>query len=401
MEMQNRLKAKSKERSQPAEQTDKERLDSYVYGAMRGDKESLIELCKTISRNVLFRVMRRIHNRMDAEDVAQEILIRVCEKIGTLKTAEAFVGWLNTIIINEINRHAQTSVKQGSVVNIDDYFDDFVDEDSESLPEEYAIREDDRKAVMECIDMLPDRQQEAVLLCYYEGMNVTKAAEVMNVTHQGVSRYLALARNRIKLELTEKNRKTGSLSGIMALPLGPLLGQALQQEATLVAPLSDAVIIQTVSSVANPATAAVAAKTTSGLIIGVTASFAATAIILMGMWFGGVFHNSGNVPQPPIVVVTQGEIVFSGSRSSVSSINPTEATVWGTNELGELIPLHWEIKKSGSTEILYSGEGGDVDETLVSMRKNGEEGVYILSFYMRNEIGGEYRLDREFTIRNP
>jgi len=384
-------------------------VENLVEQAMRGDRDALELLCQTIAKNILFRVMRKIHSRSDAEDTAQEVLVRVCENISGLRDPKAFGGWLNSIIINETNRHLAKNVKHGSVLFIDDYVNTASDENEDNLPLEYALKAEDRKAVMEIVDELPDRQQEAVMLHYYEGMNVTETAKAMSVSKPTVSIYLTRAREKIKKELIKKQRKTGVLGGVALLPLGSLLARVFFEETALLNPLkgelagsaiSDAIIAYDTSVAAALAADAVAlGSKMSGLLLGTITAVAAVIVIVGGMWFGGVFRESGNAAKPQIEEFVEGRIMFSDGDDTQSSVNPRSATVWGKNKFGELTPLKWQVTALGGEKVLYGGEGGVVDEALAGMQEREENGEYMLSFFMTSEIEVGYRLDRQFTIR--
>jgi len=100
---------------------EKKPTEIIVRRAMTGEREALTELCRVIARNVLFQVSCKVSNQMDAEDIAQEILIRVCQKIGELNDEKAFGGLLNRIINNETSRFMTKNLQPVSIVSIDDF----------------------------------------------------------------------------------------------------------------------------------------------------------------------------------------------------------------------------------------------------------------------------------------
>ncbi len=147
--------------------------------SVKGDADMLYVLCQRIAKGVLFHTAHLLGNQADAEDVSQEVLLRVCEKIGDLRDPETFWGWLGKIITNEANRHLAKNTRHGVVLNIDDYLTNVVEEKIDFLPHEYAENEEFRAFVVKTIDALPVRQREAVFLHYYNGLNVSETAEAM------------------------------------------------------------------------------------------------------------------------------------------------------------------------------------------------------------------------------
>ena len=87
-----RINQKDKQHENKPEKTAEQlAIEALASKASRGDREALLSLCRAIAKNILFRVSCKVSNRMDAEDTAQEILIRVCANIHSLKDPEAFV----------------------------------------------------------------------------------------------------------------------------------------------------------------------------------------------------------------------------------------------------------------------------------------------------------------------
>ena len=163
--MEKELNKKQQGSSSWRKESEKDSLSRLIGHAQNGNREALKNLCESIAKSVFFHVSFSIRNQMDAEDVTQEILIRVCENLHNLKDTKAFSGWLNSIILNEIRRHIAKNAKHSAVINLEEYFEAGIeDDDEEFIPEDYAIREEDRKVVMEIVRNLPERQLEAVIL---------------------------------------------------------------------------------------------------------------------------------------------------------------------------------------------------------------------------------------------
>ncbi|MCL2806718.1 MAG: sigma-70 family RNA polymerase sigma factor [Coriobacteriia bacterium] len=173
--------------------------EKLVRRSINGSNTALKKLCRLICKSITLRVMHKVSSREEAEDITQEILVRVCEGINNLKDAKAFGGWLNTIIKNEISRYYVKNKKHRVVLSVEEYLDSIVDDKSKDYAAtEYDRTDEERKKVIAIINTLPERQLDAVILHYYEGMSVTQTAEVMGVTKQVASIHLIRAREKIK-----------------------------------------------------------------------------------------------------------------------------------------------------------------------------------------------------------
>lgn len=388
----------------PKEKKDKEAIVKLADRAKYGSRDALKTLCEAIAKSVLFHVSCSLHNEMDAEDVTQEILIRVCENIHNLRDTSAFSTWLNSIIVNEIRRYAAKGSKRGVVINLDEYFESDIEEeeDQEFLPEDYAVREEDRRVVMDIVKSLPERQLEAVILHYYKGLGITETAKTMDVTKQSVARYLKLAREKIKKEIDNTYEKTGTLQAIALLPIGGLLSNIMKQEATLATPLSNT----WVDSVVNKYTKVGSSGLTTGVVKGLVGKIAVAVVSVAIITTGTIYivseltkkEDSKNLSSVSQSVETYSEITFSGGTNEVS-INPTNASVTSENIYGALTAKEWSIYLAGNESIIYAGKNDNLNGTLTLMQETGENGIYILCYLMEDTTGNMYKVTREFTIQ--
>lgn len=394
-------------------------MDRLVSAAVQGKHDALVALCQTIAKNVLFRVMSKVSNKSDAEDVAQEILLRVCEKIHSLREPKAFGGWLNRIIANEINRHMSKTAKQGVGLNIEDYMDCMTEEQEEFLPYECVIREDERRRVTQIVNKLPERQHEAIILFYYRGMGVSEAAKAMNVTKQSVSRYLALAREKIKNEL--KRLETNSeVSGCLSLiPTNSLLVNVCAQKNAGSA-VGKGWADRAVEEWADRAVEGWADRVTEGRADQAAELFSkriekhikkmkrlpewastvlVAAVIFLMVSAGARVLLTADAIKPEREPRAAGTVIFTGGDGELQHLNPRSAHVQSKCDEGELTALAWKISTSDGKELL-GGEGGHVEETLAQLSDSGKDGDYVLVFSLKDAKGDSYTLSRTFSVRS-
>ena len=380
-------------------------LNSLVEKAIRGDRDSLIGLCQAIAKSVLFRVQCYLHNPMDSEDTAQEVLIRVCENIYKLRDPRAFRSWLNTMIVNETRRYASKNSKQGSVVYLDEYLNDndFEEDDDEFLPEEYTFREEDRRIIMDIIHDLPEQQRLAIVMHYYDHMGIMEIARATNVSHQNVSRNLKLAKDKIKNELEKLSKKTGTLYSIAMLPIGGILAGLFNQEATVTSFASTSLLEGAITNgtvhTSKFSSILAGIKVALGSMLQPTIAIVSVAVVTTGFVIGSnlIKKPKNEQPQTSQNITVEGRIDFSGGNILVEHMNPKKAIVVASNENGELRAIGWSIKAIEDEREIYSGKGNTIDDLLTKMQENGS---YILSFEMQDKLGNKYLITREFIIIN-
>jgi len=388
--------------------------------ASKGDREALAQLCEQIAKGVLFRMSRMLRNRVDAEDAAQEALIRVCKSINQLKNPKTFRKWLGTIIVNEARRKGMQNAKMSdNVIHLSDLTETVQDEDDSFLPEQFAMNAESRRTVIEAIDRLPQRQKEAVLLHYYDRLNVTETAEVMGISQPAASIHLKEACSGIKRDLESTAEKfMRAMQGFAAIPFGDLLSRTLYTEgsefipasqtwmAETIAKCSDPLIIGAVaaggaagatgiyksisagSSTSKATTAATVAKTLLTVVIATTATL---GITLGAIAWHSAQQNAGSTN-------ATGGIVFTG-RYEQSYLNPTGASASSNSKQGELTAHNWEIQTIDREIVLYSGTGNTVEENVfTTMLEEGRLGNYKLVFILEDANGTKYELTHNFFL---
>ncbi|MCL2248969.1 MAG: sigma-70 family RNA polymerase sigma factor [Oscillospiraceae bacterium] len=235
-------------------------LEPTITRAVSGDREALCHLCDTVARDVLYMATYLVSNPQDAEDLAQDVLYDVCKDICKLREPKAFKQWLTTITINKKNKYLTERTKRGILLDIEDYLEEFVEERNEYIPSISFENSEERKMILSLVQQLPERQREAVMLHYYSGYRVTTVAKIMDITHQNVSRYLILAREKLREDI-KKHKSSEKKPVVMKFtiaPIGALLCEALKQEGMLFGVASETAELS-VSSVAVTAIAGCAA----------------------------------------------------------------------------------------------------------------------------------------------
>ena len=76
-------------------------LDELARRAAGGDQPALEELLRQIQPRVLRQVGRFLPHRQDAEEAAQDVLLKVATRISTFEGRSAFTTWLYEVTANQ------------------------------------------------------------------------------------------------------------------------------------------------------------------------------------------------------------------------------------------------------------------------------------------------------------
>ena len=419
---------RAKKKKQP--ETAATEFEILVEKASQGERQALCGLCEEIARGVLFQLTHMLGNKSNAEDVSQEVLVRVCENIQSLRNPKAFKSWLSRIIINEKNRYLAKSSKKGIVLNIEDYVESILEDKENFLPQEFAENEELHETVMKIVSGLPARQREAVMLHYYSELSVTEVAEAMGITTQSVSKSLALAREKLKNELREQPFAAEYINMMGALPIGTLLMSVLQREgmgfvageayamlalatyseyaiantiaaeviaataateAAVATVAAEAVAVTAAATTAAPAASAASGASFGAVMCACAAALAASAIVL------GV-SLSGELPSGTLENVN---INFNGGIShgeNLARVNPEDAHISLYDANMAATVMYWWIAAANEETVLHQGYGDTVSGITDFMQLSGYHGAHVLFFRVQDEVGTTYRIGSNFYI---
>jgi RNA polymerase sigma-70 factor (ECF subfamily) len=386
-------------------------IEELARLAAQGDTGKLYSLCQRIARGVLFHTTHILGNQADAEDVSQEVLLRVCEKIGGLRDPATFSAWLGKIVTNETNRYLTRNLKRGVVLNIEDYLTNIAEENADFLPHEYAENEELREFVVQTIDCLPVRQREAVLLHYYNGLSVSDTAKTMGMSQAGVSQYLALARKRLKRELERNPSVYGGEMGPVGL--GALMSAAIMRHFEDFRLPENAWMQRTMARISayleeaprvaapKPPAATISKGGSQKPALKIAAAGLVSIATICGIAFG-LRGEPQQLPPPqdtPLPQSANGYIHFTGGESpgeGAAHINPTRAQVFAESEYGAMSPIEWYITPRYGATRIASGAGGVVDDELELLVAT--TGEYMLVFRVQDPSGPTFRLGSNFVI---
>ena len=69
------------------------------------------------------------------------------------------------------------------------------------------IKKQESQTIADALKELPERQKEALVLCYYQGMKAKEAAEILSASQSAVEALLFRARQTLKDKLNKRKGK--------------------------------------------------------------------------------------------------------------------------------------------------------------------------------------------------
>lgn len=133
-----------------------------------------------------------LHSRADAEDICQDVLIKLLQRGEPFDTAEHERAWVVRVAINACKDKLRKD-KLGAVVSLDDVGE------LEAAPDVSEVAADGRsQSVLEAVQSLPLVYREPIYLHYYEGYSVRECAQLLGLSESAVAQRLSRARKQLK-----------------------------------------------------------------------------------------------------------------------------------------------------------------------------------------------------------
>jgi RNA polymerase sigma-70 factor (ECF subfamily) len=161
-------------------------------------------------------------HREDAEEVAQETLLRVFEKLEQLREPDRLKPWVFRIARNACFMRRRKSVyAPAQELSLDELMPAFRGDGEErrmeiadwsSLPDAQAISAELREILRRAIEELPEIYRAVILLRDVEDLSTEQTAEVLEITTDAVKTRLHRARLAVRRSLDKYFREAQALA---------------------------------------------------------------------------------------------------------------------------------------------------------------------------------------------
>ena len=176
---------------------------ALMLAFQRGDELAFQELVERNHARVIGLIYRFIGDATDAEDLGQEVFLRIYRARQKYKPTAKFSTWMFRITANVSLNALRSRASRRDDVSIDQVADSsdgpraMPDPDSPT-PDHSLHQEELHARVREAIGTLPAKQQIAVVLNKYEGMSYADIARTIGCSTMAVKSLLARARDNLK-----------------------------------------------------------------------------------------------------------------------------------------------------------------------------------------------------------
>jgi RNA polymerase sigma-70 factor (ECF subfamily) len=174
-----------------------------------GDDSAFDYLVQKYRRPIISFMYRMAHNSAAAEDLAQEVFLRVYRSRASYEASAKFTTWLYRIATNLGVNYARDRrhERPENVTNLDE-----PDSETGQSPdladkspnvEDEILRRERLAAIRKKVEALPERQKMAVLMHKYQQMDYKQIAEVLKLSESATKSLLFRAYETLRTELRE------------------------------------------------------------------------------------------------------------------------------------------------------------------------------------------------------
>lgn len=169
------------------------------------DNEFIITQFVNYARMVLRIAYQNTGNRSEAEDITQEVFLKLLKEDRSFEDEGHIKAWLVRVTINQCRDYLRSSRYRKNVAYSEENMAAGLYEEGRFDPEEKQVFEEVRK--------LPQKYRNVIYLYYIEEYTVPEIARLLDARENTVSSWLRRAKRKLKMEMEGgKTYETKSLS---------------------------------------------------------------------------------------------------------------------------------------------------------------------------------------------
>lgn len=162
---------------------------ALVFGSSRADGKAVFEaLMRRHERMVLATALGLLGNLADAQDAAQEVLLRLYRNLDRIDQTDSCAGWLYRVTVNVCRDMLRKRRPSAGLEAADEVASEAPD------PQRAAVLGEQREALQMLLRRLSEGERAAMVLRDLEGLSAAEAAAVLGTTEATVRSQSARAR---------------------------------------------------------------------------------------------------------------------------------------------------------------------------------------------------------------
>ena len=169
-----------------------EERSGVLAAARSGDLQAFELLMRQYERLVLVTALRLAGNLPDAQDVSQEVFLKLYRNLGKVASEDAVASWLYRVTVNACHDLGRRSGREDPLENAGQLA-------ARGSDPHQALTETERSRVLELsLRMLPEKERAALVLRDLEGLSTEEVARALGSSEATVRSQVSKARVKVK-----------------------------------------------------------------------------------------------------------------------------------------------------------------------------------------------------------
>lgn len=189
---------------------DNMKLEDLFLLAKKGDGRAFEQIVLQTESAVYNLALSILKKREDAEDVTQEVYLRLWRSAAELEIESSLKVYIlrtaRNLSLDLIRKNSKRNDADTVVLSADGEFEiEIEDTDASSRPDVAYLKKLDAEAVRESINELPPSAREIIILRDVEGLSYTEIAKMLGIAEGTLKSKLFRARERLRKIILSKN----------------------------------------------------------------------------------------------------------------------------------------------------------------------------------------------------
>ncbi|MFA5934367.1 MAG: RNA polymerase sigma factor [Candidatus Paceibacterota bacterium] len=158
--------------------------NNLIYRYLDGDENSFSLIVDTYLKSILNFSYKLVGNKKDAEDITQEVFLKVWKSLKKFDIEKSFKTWIFAIARNTcidfLRKKNEIPFSKFDNEEGDNILEDNLI-DKELLPDEVFVGGENKKLIEDVLSKLSFIQKEVIILRYMNDLNFNEISEILNI----------------------------------------------------------------------------------------------------------------------------------------------------------------------------------------------------------------------------
>jgi RNA polymerase sigma-70 factor (ECF subfamily) len=180
---------------------------AWMERVKNGDTAAFQLLVEAHQYRVIGTVAKMLGDELDAEDLAQQVFIRVWRSAPRYEPTAKFTTWLfkitRNLVFNELRRRRRHATQSLDIEPDEEHQPIQAADLSSKAPDLAMLDAEMQTAIQAAIDQLPEMQRMAIVLRRYDEFSYEEIAEILELSVPAVKSVLFRARTELREKLRQ------------------------------------------------------------------------------------------------------------------------------------------------------------------------------------------------------